>query len=80
MSVVTNRRQFPVLQKLEETVAGRWRHVKRGTTYTVRGVVQLQCAVPELDGVYAVLYVSEGDGREWVRPVEEFLDGRFERI
>jgi len=43
-------------------------------------VVQLQCAVPELDGVYAVLYVSEGDGREWVRPVEEFLDGRFERI
>jgi hypothetical protein len=57
----------------------RWRHRKRGSTYTVLHVVTLQAAGP-LDGVSAVVYVCEHDGTVWCRPVLEFRDGRFEQL
>ncbi len=51
-----------------------WRHIKTDGIYAV-----LCPAVIEAGTVPAVLYSkSGGDGTVWVRPVTEFLDGRFE--
>ena len=53
-----------------------WRHIKTDGIYAV-----LCPAVIEVDLTPAVLYSkSGGDGTVWVRPVTEFLDGRFEVI
>ena len=67
----------------------RWRHVKRGTTYVVRGRAALKIG-PEtihsvgmctiLEKMSFVAYVSEDDDTLWVRPESEFLDGRFVEI
>jgi len=64
----------------------RWRHKKRGTTYEViTDSASLQCsAAPEFekmfdDDVFTV-YRSEQTGAVYVRPTEEFLDGRFEKL
>lgn len=52
-----------------------WRHVKRGTTYTVEdnGVIEATLAA-------CVIYRAQADGTVWVRPLHEFMDGRFVRI
>jgi hypothetical protein len=59
----------------------RYRHKKRGTTYQVIGVASSQVVgEPIGEGSQAVVYRSEDDGSLWVRPYDEFHDGRFEQL
>lgn len=60
----------------------RWRHKKRGTTYSVQGLGMFQDATGsgEHDMELCVLYWSEERESVCVRRAVEFLDGRFERI
>lgn len=57
----------------------KFRHLKRGTTYTVVGLATLQTQAPAGDEAELVIYVSQ-DGTLWARPSSEFLDGRFEEL
>lgn len=56
----------------------RYRHLKRGSVYTVitRGRLQVD---GDLDNETVVIYRGE-DGQTWVRPEYEFNDGRFELL
>jgi len=56
----------------------RWRHIKRGSTYTELGRGHLQTATPLDDMAPIVAYMSETDGSLWFRAEDEFGDGRFE--
>lgn len=60
-------------------IKGSWRHKKRGSTYVVMDVALLQTDKPVTDMTPMVVYMA-GDGTMWVRPKDEFLDGRFEEI
>ena len=53
-----------------------WRHLKTNTLYTVRDIV-----VVESDLSLAVSYTQLKDKSRihWIRPLDEFLDGRFKR-
>lgn len=55
-------------------------HVKRGSRYEKIGVAELQCTRPVVEGVPMVVYRSISDGRLWVRPEQEFNDGRFRKV
>ena len=68
------------VESLCENWGERYRHLKRGSTYVKMGVGELQAASPVVEGVAVVIYRSEKDGRLWVRPEEEFNDGRFVKI
>ena len=70
-----------LLQDLEKSykeipVGSLWRHVKSDTLYTVKDIV-----VVESDLTLAVSYKRLGDNSRlhWLRPLDEFLDGRFKR-
>lgn len=56
----------------------RYRHVKRGTEYTVIGEGELQVATCLAlgDGARIIIYRGE-DGKLWAREEGEFHDGRF---
>lgn len=55
----------------------RWQHVKRGTSYEVIGLAELQIASHDLvDGSELVVYRGD-DGKLWAREESEFADGRF---
>lgn len=57
----------------------RARHRKRGTVYDlVFPSASVQAETPIVEGDEVVVYVGE-DGRPWVRKVDEFQDGRFEK-
>lgn len=59
----------------------RWRHKKRGSIYIEIGRAKLQAADTGgmADNQPMVVYRGE-DGQLWVRPEDEFEDGRFERV
>lgn len=63
-----------------------WRHKKRGTTYEVLSkAATLQCsAAPAFESMFEddrwTVYRSLKTGAIYVRPTEEFLDGRFEML
>lgn len=56
-----------------------YRHKELGTLYEVQGLARL-----EMDGenftAECCIYLDLDFGRMWVRPVSEFIDGRFERV
>ena len=58
----------------------RYRHVKRGTEYTIRFTANAQCDEPIQDYDCVVVYQDDASGAAWARPSGEFFDGRFERI
>ena len=63
-----------------------WRHKKRGTTYEVlTHDASLQCASESaVESMFEdenwTVYRNTVTGAVYVRPTEEFLDGRFEQI
>lgn len=61
-------------------VGDRYRHLKRGTSYTVLATGLLQIATRQVvEGDRVVAYRGV-DGDVWFRAEAEFLDGRFEAI
>jgi hypothetical protein len=59
----------------EPAIGSRWRHLKRGSTYEYvsGGLIEATLTV-------CAIYKAEADGTTWVRPLAEFMDGRFVRI
>lgn len=64
------------LRRKEVPVGSLWRHLKTNTLYIVKDIV-----VVESDLTLAVSYKRLGDANRlhWLRPLDEFLDGRFKR-
>ena len=56
-------------------VGHRYQHKKTGGTYRVMCVARI-----EVTTELAVVYESEKDQTKWVRPLHEFVDGRFVEI
>ena len=66
---------------MENLLYSKWRHKKRGTTYVILGVAEMQCSSdPKFDHVPVIIYMGTEDRNVWVRPKDEFMDGRFEEI
>lgn len=63
-----------------------WKHLKRGTLYsTLTRTAHFQwSARPDiekaLDGVDLCIYRHIDTGNYYVRPNDEFMDGRFEKV
>jgi len=57
-----------------------WRHKKRGSTYTVVGLAEVQADEPLTDYEVVTVYRCRETGRLWVRRKSEFEDGRFEPL
>lgn len=58
----------------------RYRHVKRGTTYTMVGTAEVQASEPLTEAELVQVYRSDQTGMLYVRRNSEFFDGRFERV
>ena len=64
----------------------RYRHKKRGTVYEILTTEALmQCATREhlereFESKFFTVYRSVESRHVWVRPTEEFMDGRFEEL
>lgn len=52
----------------------KWLHIKTGAIYEIIG----ECRI-ERDNSPSYMYVGE-QKRIWVRPIDEFMDGRFSRL
>jgi hypothetical protein len=77
---MSERTNAGAIVELSERDAGmKFKHRKRGTSYTVLGRAVLQTNQPVSDEQELVVYAG-ADGRLWVRPVSEFYDGRFEKL
>lgn len=58
----------------------RYRHVKRGSTYTLpfgHAEAMVQCEEPISDEHTLLIYIGD-DGMIFARPTHEFFDGRFQ--
>jgi len=64
------------LQSATAHVLPRFRHRKRGTVYQVISIGEDE----NRRGTEVVVYRGEDDGKIWVRPSEQFFDGRFEEL
>lgn len=74
----------------EEPPHATHRHIMRGTEYTLIGIGKIQSAHWTEPNAYpnpgavdmreVAIYSSVDDGTLWVRPVDEFNDGRFEPL
>ena len=64
------------LKRKEVPVSSLWRHIKTDNLYTIKDIV-----VVESNLTLAVSYNHLGDTSclHWLRPLDEFLDGRFKR-
>ncbi len=59
----------------------KWKHKKRGTVYEEIGRAKLQAADPGgLTDMDAMVVYRGADGQLWVRPADEFEDGRVEKV
>lgn len=67
------------LRRISPAPPRRVRHKKRGTLYDVLGEAELQTSTDLVDGSEMIVYRGD-DGRLWVRPIDEFEDGRFEDV
>ena len=77
MSDVLDILLYDLSNKREEVPIGSiWRYIKSDTLYTVKDIV-----VVESELTLAVSYKRLGDTSHlhWLRPLDEFLDGRFKR-
>lgn len=63
-------------KRKEVPIGSLWRHIKTDNLYIVKDIV-----VVESDLTFAVSYQKLGDFSRlrWLRPLDEFLDGRFKR-
>lgn len=52
-----------------------WRHVKTRGLYSVDGFCMIEATMQR-----GVIYTAQRDGTVWVRPLAEFMDGRFTPI
>jgi hypothetical protein len=67
---MSDKREVPTLPD-SPRAGGWWRH-RKGGVYQVVCVAYIEATMTP-----AVVYRSAGGGLCWVRPVAEFLDGRF---
>ena len=67
----------PPIPETAPTDTERVQHVKRGTTYTVVGEAKLQSSGSIAEGAMLTVYRDVNSGALWVRPTDEFRDGRF---
>lgn len=75
-------REFIRTLEAAQAILGRgkkYRHLQRGSTYSVLGQGLAQCASPIEDNDAVVVY-RDDQGRFFARHVDEFHDGRFEEI
>lgn len=69
-------------RRFSEHAGDRYRHVKRGSTYTLpfgRAEALVQCAEPIEDNDTLTIYIGD-DEMIFARPTHEFFDGRFRSI
>lgn len=79
--------------ELERAEQATHRHKKRGSEYVLLGIGKMQAArwnehgtnpdggfIVSVDMREVAVYRSVTDGQLWVRPREEFDDGRFEAL
>lgn len=64
--------RIPGVPLSQVLVGDTFRHRKTGGYYDVIAVAEMEATLAKV-----VVYKAHGTGRVWVRPVAEFMDGRF---
>lgn len=77
--LMADRRELKRLRTQDEHDRPRWKHVRRGSSYTEICRAELQASRDVVAGLTMVVYRGD-NGKYWVRHEDEFEDGRFEPI